>query len=130
NLKDVLQIVNSIRLESEGDIFTISQVYEDLLERMGSENRTAGEFYTPRPVIRFMVDVLAPQVGETVYDPACGSAGFLVQAWEYMRKLAAAQSAEAYDVLQHRTFYGQEKLGLSALLGTMNLVLHGVTTPN
>ncbi|MCB0088418.1 MAG: SAM-dependent DNA methyltransferase, partial [Caldilineaceae bacterium] len=80
NLKDVLAIINSIRLHSDQDIHTISQFYEDLLERMGGENKSAGEFYTPRPVIRFMVETMAPQIGETVYDPACGSAGFLVEA--------------------------------------------------
>lgn len=130
NLMDVLQIVNSIRFESKSDIYTISQVYEDLLERMGAENRIAGEFYTPRPVIRFMVDILAPQVGETVYDPACGSAGFLAQAYQFTSALPQAQTPEAYHRLQHETYFGQEKKGLSALLGTMNMVLHGVATPN
>ncbi len=130
NLKDVLTVINSIRFDSDDDIFTISQVYEDLLERMGSENRTAGEFYTPRPVIRFMVEVTAPQIGETVYDPACGTAGFLAEAYAFMKELPAAQTVEAYQRLQSGTFYGQEKKGLSALLGTMNMVLHGVTTPN
>jgi len=128
NLKDVLTIINSIRFTSEVDIYTISQVYEDLLERMGAENRIAGEFYTPRPVIRFMVEVIAPQIGETVYDPASGSAGFLAQAYEFMKRQEVT-SAER-QTLQHSTFYGQEKKGVSALLGTMNMVLHGVATPN
>lgn len=128
NLKDVLTIINSIRFDSDDDIFTISQVYEDLLERMGAENRIAGEFYTPRSVIRFMVDVIAPQIGETVYDPACGSAGFLAAAYEFMQ--TQERTTEDRETLQHRTFYGQEKKGLSALLGTMNMVLHGVATPN
>jgi len=130
NLKEVLEIINSIRFDSDEDIFTITQVYEDLLEKMGSENRIAGEFHTPRPIIRFMVQVIAPQVGETVYDPAYGSAGFLAEAYEFMKRLPEAQSAEAYAILQHKTFYGNEKKGIAALLGTMNMVLHGVTTPN
>jgi len=130
NLKEVLEIINSIRFDSDEDIFTITQVYEDLLEKMGSENRIAGEFHTPRPIIRFMVQVVAPQVGETVYDPAYGSAGFLAEAYEFMKRLPEAQSAEAYAILQHKTFYGNEKKGIAALLGTMNMVLHGVTTPN
>lgn len=127
NLKDVLEIINSISFEREGDLFTISLFYEDLLERMSSENRTAGEFHTPRPVIRFMVDVIAPQIGETVYDPAYGSAGFLVQAFLFMQPFAA--TIEQHDILHEHTFFGVEKKALSALLGTMNMVLHGVNAP-
>ncbi|MEZ4616429.1 MAG: class I SAM-dependent DNA methyltransferase [Caldilineaceae bacterium] len=128
NLKDVLAIINSIRLHSDQDIHTISQFYEDLLERMGGENKSAGEFYTPRPVIRFMVETMAPQIGETVYDPACGSAGFLVEAFQYMRQ--QERTTADHDQLQHATFFGREKKGISALLGTMNMVLHDVATPN
>ena len=128
NLKDVLTIINSIHFGSNDDIYTISQVYEDLLERMGAENRIAGEFYTPRSVIRFIVDVIAPQLGETVYDPACGSAGFLVAAYEAMQ--GQERTSDDRETLQHRTFFGQEKKGVSALLGTMNMVLHGVASPN
>ncbi|MCZ7669741.1 MAG: N-6 DNA methylase [Chloroflexi bacterium] len=84
NLKDVLDVINSIQFESEDDIFTITRFYEDLLIQMGNENRIAGEFHTPRPVIRFMVDVIDPQIGETVYDPAGGSCGFPAQAYLHM----------------------------------------------
>jgi type I restriction enzyme M protein len=128
NLKQVIQIINQIRFEREEDFFTITRFYEDLLARMGSENQIAGEFHTPRSIIRFMVDVIAPQIGETVFDPACGSAGFLAQAYLYMQK--QVQALEDEETLQQRTFYGQEKKGLAALLGTMNLALHGVTSPN
>lgn len=128
NLKEVIAIINKIDFQREDDTFTITRFYEDLLARMGQENQIAGEFHTPRPIIRFMVEVIDPQIGETVYDPACGSAGFLAQAYLYM--LPQAQTLEDVDRLQNATFYGQEKKGLAALLGTMNLVLHGVTTPN
>ena len=128
NLKDVLDIINSIHFESETDIFTITRFYEDLLIQMGNENRIAGEFHTPRPVVRFMVDVIDPRIGETVYDPASGSCGFLAQAYEYMEP--QARTVQDHDFLQQRAFWGQEKKGLSFLLGTMNLVLHGVTSPN
>ena len=73
NLRDVLDIVNGIDFHNQDDIHTVSHVYEDLLQRLGSENRMAGEFYTPRPVIRFIVHLVAPQVDETVYDPASGA---------------------------------------------------------
>ncbi len=128
NLKDVLEIINNIDFHSQDDIFTVSHVYEDLLRHLGSENRMAGEFYTPRPVIRFMVELIKPQIGETVYDPACGSCGFLAQAFEWMKK--QEKTIRDHQVLQEQTFFGQEKKSLPALLGTMNLVLHGVTTPH
>ncbi|MEW6179133.1 MAG: class I SAM-dependent DNA methyltransferase [Chloroflexota bacterium] len=128
NLKEVIDIINQIDFQREDDFFTITRFYEDLLARMGQENQIAGEFHTPRPVIRFMVEVIDPQIGETVYDPACGSAGFLAQAYLHMEK--QVRTVEQEETLQQSTFYGQEKKGLAALLGTMNLVLHGVTTPN
>ncbi|HXF56343.1 MAG TPA: N-6 DNA methylase [Actinomycetota bacterium] len=127
NLKEVLQILNGIDFHSQDDIFTVSQVYEELLRRLGSENRMAGEFYTPRPVVRFMVELVDPQIGETVYDPACGSCGFLAQAYLHMKK--GEKTIEDHKTLQERTFFGQEKKPLPALLGLMNMVLHGVTAP-
>jgi len=127
NLKEVLQIINGIDFHSQDDIFTVSQVYEELLRRLGSENRLAGEFYTPRPVIRFIVEVVDPKIGETVYDPACGTCGFLAQAYLHMRKYE--RTIEDHRILQEQTFYGQEKKPIPALLGLMNMVLHGVATP-
>ena len=127
NLKDVLEIINGIFFDRESDLFTIALFYEDLLERMSGENRTAGEFHTPRSVIRFMVDVIAPQIGETIYDPAYGSAGFLVQAFQFMRPFARTIEENAF--LHEQTFFGVEKKAISALLGTMNMVLHGVNAP-
>jgi type I restriction enzyme M protein len=128
NLRDVLDIVDGIDFHSQDDIHTVSHVYEDLLQRLGSENRMAGEFYTPRPVIRFVVHLVAPQVGETVYDPGCGSCGFLAESYELMKE--HEQTVDDYEMLQQRTFYGQEKKPVPALLGLMNLVLHGVSAPN
>ena len=127
NLKDVVQIIDKVDFHNQDDIFTISHVYEDLLARMGSENRDAGQFYTPRPVVRFVVDLVAPQIGETVYDPACGTCGFLVQAYLYMKK--QERTTADYEQLQYSTFYGQEKKAVSALLGLMNMVIHGVSSP-
>lgn len=127
NLKEVLAILNGIDFHSQDDIFTVSQVYEELLRRLGSENRLAGEFYTPRPVVRFIVDLVDPQIGETVYDPACGTCGFLAQAYLKMRE--RERTIEDHRTLQERTFVGHEKKPIPALLGAMNLVLHGVTAP-
>ncbi|MGQ9497687.1 MAG: type I restriction-modification system subunit M [Desulfotomaculales bacterium] len=127
NLKDVIQIVNEINFHSQDDIFTVSQVYEDLLLRLGNENRLAGEFYTPRPVVRFVVELVDPQIGETVYDPACGTCGFLVEA--YLRMKKKERTIEDHRTLQERTFFGQEKKPVPAFLGMVNVVLHGVTAP-
>ncbi|MEW6298070.1 MAG: N-6 DNA methylase, partial [Thermodesulfobacteriota bacterium] len=100
NLKDVLEIVDNIDFKNPDDIHTVSHVYEVLLQRLSSENRLAGEFYTPRPVVRFIVQVVNPTMGETVYDPACGSAGFLAEAYEHLRK--AEKSRKDYEILQLR----------------------------
>ena len=127
NLKDVITILNSIDFHSQDDIFTVSQVYEELLRRLGSENRLAGEFYTPRPVVRFIVEVVNPRIGETVYDPACGTCGFLAEAYLWMKR--QEKTLEDHHILQERTFYGQEKKPIPALLGLMNMVLHGVSAP-
>lgn len=127
NLKDVVQIIDGIDFHSHDDIFTVSQVYEELLRRLGSENRVAGEFYTPRPVVRFIVDVVRPRIGETVYDPACGTCGFLAQAYLFMKQ--RERTIEDHRTLQERTFCGQEKKPVPALLGLMNMVLHGVAGP-
>ncbi|WP_117236635.1 N-6 DNA methylase [Thermus sediminis] len=127
NLKEVLQILNGIDFHSQDDIFTVSQVYEELLRRLGSENRMAGEFYTPRPVVRFVVELVNPKIGETVYDPACGSCGFLVEAYLHMKR--KERTIEDHRTLQERTFFGQEKKPIPSLLGLMNMVLHGITAP-
>ncbi len=127
NLKDVITIINNTDFHSQDDIFTVSQVYEELLRRLGSENRLAGEFYTPRPVVRFIVEVVHPKIGETVYDPACGTCGFLAQA--YLKMKEQERTIEDHQTLQERTFYGQEKKPIPALLGLMNMVLHGVAAP-
>jgi len=127
NLKDVLTIINGIDFHSHDDIYTVSQVYEELLRRLGSENRQAGEIYTPRPVVRFIVELVKPQIGETVYDPACGTCGFLAEAYLWMKR--NERTIEDHRMLQERTFYGQEKKPVPALLGAMNMVLHGVTAP-
>lgn len=127
NLKDVISIINEINFHNQDDIFTVSNVYESLLFRMGQENDSAGEFYTPRPVIRFIVEVINPRIGETVYDPACGTCGFLVQAYLWMKE--QEKTLEDHLTLQENTFFGQEKKPIPALLGVMNLVLHGVSAP-
>ena len=124
----MLEVVDNINFKNPDDIHTVSHVYEGLLQKLGNENRMAGEFYTPRPVIRFIVQLVNPVLGETVYDPACGSAGFLSEAYELMRE--TEKSRKDYQTVQRKTFWGQEKKSVPALLGLMNLVLHGVLAPS
>lgn len=124
---DVISIIDGIDFHNQDDLYTVSQVYEELLRRLGNENRLAGEFYTPRPVVRFVVEVVDPKIGETVYDPACGTCGFLVEAYLWMKK--QEKTIEDYEQLQERTFFGHEKKPIPALLGLMNMVLHGVGSP-
>jgi type I restriction enzyme M protein len=127
-LRDVLQIVDTLSFGSSEAKHELSDLYETRIKRMGNAGRNGGEYYTPRPLIRAMIQVVQPQVGETIYDGACGSAGFLCEAWEYLRR--DDLSAKDWDTLQRRTFYGQEKKSLAYVLGVMNMILHGIDAPN
>lgn len=112
NFCDILDRVNEISGDHLGDqhFFTLSQVYEDLLLKMGEKNSDGGQFFTPREVIRAMVRVIDPRVGETVYDPCCGTGGFLAQAYELLeKKLGKKPSSIALEQLKHETFYGRER---------------------
>ena len=133
NFLDVLDKVDEIRDESidQTHVFTLSQAYEGLLLRMGEKNNDGGQFFTPREVIRVIVGVVDPSVGETVFDPACGTGGFLAQACEYMReKLGDSYTGEQLEALYRSTFYGREKEDLIYPIVLANLVLHGLERPN
>ena len=96
---------------------------------MGNAGRNGGEYYTPRPLIKSIVKVINPQIGETVYDGAVGSAGFLCEAFDWMSKSKELNAAE-FQQLQNSTFYGKEKKSLAYVIGIMNMILHGVEAPN
>jgi len=104
-------------------------LYEDKIKRMGNAGRNGGEYYTPRPLIRAMVQVVAPRIGERVYDGAVGSAGFLCEAYDYMSSSPNLTTSDA-KTLQDKTFYGKEKKSLAYVIAIMNLILHGVEAPN
>lgn len=127
-LRDVLEIVDTLNFGSSEAKHELSDLYETRIRRMGNAGRNGGEYYTPRPLIRAMIHVAKPVIGETLYDGACGSAGFLCEAFDYLRR--DDLSATEWDILQTRTFYGQEKKSLAYVLGVMNLILHGVDAPN
>ncbi|RLD55591.1 MAG: SAM-dependent DNA methyltransferase, partial [Bacteroidetes bacterium] len=131
-LREVLDIIDSLNFQSSDELFELSQIYEQLLKGMGSDGGNSGEFYTPRAVIKAMVDATSPQVGQTIYDGAIGSAGFLVEAFTYMTTPEKKKnySATDWETLQSDTFYGMEKTSLGYVMGMMNLILHGIESPN
>ncbi|RBW55568.1 SAM-dependent DNA methyltransferase [Phaeobacter gallaeciensis] len=127
-LRDVLEVIDALAFNTQDQRHELSQLYETRIRRMGNAGRNGGEYYTPRPLIRAMIKATDPQIGETIYDGAVGSAGFLCEAFEYMR--TDNLSASDWETLQTTTFYGQEKKGLAYIIGIMNMVLHGIETPN
>ncbi len=133
NFLDVLDRVHDIRLAGTDPthVFLLSQAYEGLLLRMGEKNNDGGQFFTPREVIRAMVRAIDPRIGETVYDPACGTGGFLVQAYEHMKaQLGGAATGGQLQQLAEATVYGREKETLIYPITLANLALHGVDQPN
>jgi type I restriction enzyme M protein len=133
NLRDILDKVDEISIDHLDDqhFFTLSQVYEDLLLKMGEKNSDGGQFFTPREVIRAMVHTVDPSLGQTVYDPCCGTGGFLAIAYEHIaRKLGKRANSTDLDTLKHDTFFGREKENLVFPIALANLVLHGIDRPN
>lgn len=133
NLRDILDKVHEIHIDHVDDthFFTLSQVYEDLLLKMGEKNSDGGQFFTPREVIRAMVHTVDPQPGKTVYDPGCGTGGFLAVAYEHIiRNLGPSPASTDIDTLKHDTFFGREKENLVFPIALANLVLHGINQPN
>jgi type I restriction enzyme M protein len=130
NLLDILDKIHELRLEDvdETHMFTLSQVYEGLLQKMGEKNNDGGQFFTPRQIIKVMVEAINPKIGETVYDPCCGTGGFLAQSYGYMS--AQAQRAEDIEILRTSTFYGREKEDLVYPIVLANLILHGIDEPH
>lgn len=127
-LRDVINKVDDIHFTSSEEMHTLSRLYENMLREMRDAAGDSGEFYTPRPVVRFMVEAVNPQLGETVLDPACGTGGFLVEAYDHLA--GRCQSVEDRRVLQHESLFGQEAKSLPYMLVQMNLLLHGMEFPN
>ena len=127
-LRDVVNLMGGVNFNSSDDIHTLSHLYESMLKEMRDAAGDSGEFYTPRPVVRFIVDRVAPKIGERVLDPAAGTGGFLVEAYEFLQK--QQRTAADRETLQTRTLHGVEKKPMPYLLGMMNLLLHGLERPN
>ncbi|WP_076592966.1 class I SAM-dependent DNA methyltransferase [Herminiimonas arsenitoxidans] len=128
NLREVIEHVEELKFRSQTEKHELSHLYEAKIKNMGNAGRNGGEYYTPRPLIRAMITVVDPRIGETVYDGAVGSAGFLCEAFDYM----SMQTKKAADLktLQEKTFYGKEKKSLAYVIAIMNMILHGIEAPN
>jgi type I restriction enzyme M protein len=126
-LRDVINKINKIQFTSTEEIHTLAFLYESLLKEMRDSAGDAGEFYTPRPVIKFMVKAVNPQLGETVLDPAAGTGGFLVESFEHLK--TQCKKAEDFQVLQEGTLHGFEAKPMPFLLCQMNMLLHGIENP-
>lgn len=131
SLRDALEYVDELRFRSQKEKHELSHLYEAKIKNMGNAGRNGGEYYTPRPLIRAMVQVVKPKIGERIYDGAVGSAGFLCEAYEYLRHGSGSDlTTSQLQTLQTKTFYGKEKKSLAYVIAIMNMILHGIEAPN
>jgi len=132
SLRDALEYMDALRFRSQKEKHELSHLYEAKIKNMGNAGRNGGEYYTPRPLIRAMVKVVKPKIGERIYDGAVGSAGFLCEAYDYLRHgvKGGELTTSELQTLQTKTFYGKEKKSLAYVIAIMNMILHGIDTPN
>lgn len=128
NLREVINLIDQLRFRTKAEKYEMSHLYEEKIKNMGNAGRNGGEYYTPRPLIKTIVKVVKPKIGDRIYDGAVGSAGFLVEAFEYLKDRVSTTSDA--ETLQKRTFYGKEKKSLAYIIGIMNMILHGIEAPN
>jgi len=129
NLREVLNHIDELRFRTHAEKHEMSHLYEGKIKNMGNAGRNGGEYYTPRPLITTIIKVVNPQIGETIYDGAVGSAGFLCEAFDYLKNSKSLTTKET-EILQKKTFYGKEKKSLAYIIGIMNMIFHGVEAPN
>jgi len=129
NLREIIDHIDELRFGSQTEKHELSQLYEAKIKNMGNAGRNGGEYYTPRPLIRAIVQIVQPRIGERIYDGACGSAGFLCESFEYLKSKGKLTTRDL-ATLQSRTFYGKEKKSLAYVIGIMNMILHGIDAPN
>jgi type I restriction enzyme M protein len=127
NLRDAIDIIDTMEFKTQEELDDLSHLYEDRLKLLGGAGRS-GEFYTPRPLIKAIVQAINPKIGKTIYDGAAGTAGFLTEAYAYMR--LEVSSGDQLEFLKHNTFFAKNKKPEPYLLGTMNMILHGIESPN
>jgi len=129
-LREILNIVDGMHFRLYEEKHELSHLYEAKIAKMGNAGRNGGEYYTPRPLIKTIVKVVAPKIGDTIYDGACGSAGFLVEAYKYLTENQSKLTSGQMATLQNKTFYGKEIKSLAYIIGIMNMILHGIEAPN
>ena len=129
SLRDALEKIDQLSFRSQAEKHELSHLYESKIKNMGNAGRNGGEYYTPRPLIRAMIDVVNPQIGETIYDGAAGSAGFLCEAFDTLRQREGLSTSDL-TTLQENTFYAKEKKSLAYVIAIMNMILHGIEAPN
>ena len=130
NLREIIDHIDELRFQSQTEKHELSHLYEAKIKNMGNAGRNGGEYYTPRPLIRAIVQVVAPKIGETICDPAVGSAGFLCESFDYLKKANPKRTTAQDRTLQESTFYGKEKKSLAYVIAIMNMILHGIEAPN
>jgi type I restriction enzyme M protein len=147
NLREIIDHIDELRFRSQTEKHELSHLYEAKIKNMGNAGRNGGEYYTPRPLIRAIVQVVQPKIGDRIYDGACGSAGFLCESFEYLKSGNAnlpiggfkdairengvpGLTTKDLETLQKRTFYGKEKKSLAYVIAIMNMILHGIDAPN
>tara|TARA_B100001175_G_C19506682_1_gene641279 strand:- start:1939 stop:3393 length:1455 start_codon:yes stop_codon:yes gene_type:complete len=129
NLREIIELADGLPFGTEKERHELSHLYETKIKNMGNAGRNGGQFYTPRPLIRTMIKVIDPKIGETIYDPALGSAGFLCEAYGYIYN-KMEKTTDNLTQLQENTLYGKEKKNLAYVIGVMNMILHGIEAPN
>ncbi len=129
-LREILNIVDGMHFRLYEEKHELSHLYEGKIKNMGNAGRNGGEYYTPRPLIKTIVKVVNPKIGDKIYDGACGSAGFLVEAYNYLTENQSKLSSSQMATLQNNTFYGKEIKSLAYIIGIMNMILHGIEAPN
>ena len=134
SLRDALELMDQLHFRSQKEKYELSHLYEAKIKNMGNAGRNGGEYYTPRPLIRAMIKVIKPTIGKTIYDGACGSAGFLCESHDFLRYGTKGKKAKLttskLNTLQTATFYGKEKKSLAYVIAIMNMILHGIDAPN
>ena len=129
NLREVINLIDGLRFGSHAEKHEMSHLYETKIKNMGNAGRNGGEYYTPRPLIKTIVKVVEPTIGNRIYDGAVGSAGFLCEAFEYLKNSKDLTTKDV-EILQQNTFYGKEKKSLAYIIGIMNMIFHGIGSPN
>lgn len=129
NLREVLELVDTLKFQTSEELHEMSFLYENKIKKMGNAGRNGGEYYTPRPLIKAIIEVVSPKVGQTIYDGAAGSAGFLCEAFAYLLQ-SKTLTTQDIETLQTKTFFGKEKKSLAYVIGIMNMILHGIDAPN